>query len=65
MSCVRRVEVLVDDGRCGPTASVATADLQGELATLAVGAAWPSSNKNLDPAPTQLIEDYINQVGTS
>jgi F-type H+-transporting ATPase subunit b len=43
----------------------ATADLQGELATLAVGAASAVVNKNLDPAAqTQLIEDYINQVGT-
>jgi F-type H+-transporting ATPase subunit b len=44
----------------------ATADLRGELATLAVGAASAVVNKNLDPAAqTQLIEDYINQVGTS
>jgi F-type H+-transporting ATPase subunit b len=44
----------------------ATADLQGELATLAVGAASAVVNKNLDPAAqSQLIEDYINQVGTS
>ncbi len=43
----------------------ATADLRGELATLAVGAASAVVNKNLDPAAqTQLIEDYINQVGT-
>lgn len=44
----------------------ATADLRGELATLAVGAASAVVNKNLDPAAqTQLIEDYINQVGDS
>jgi F-type H+-transporting ATPase subunit b len=44
----------------------ATADLRGELATLAVGAASAVVNKNLDPAAqTQLIEDYINQVGTT
>jgi F-type H+-transporting ATPase subunit b len=44
----------------------ATADLRGELASLAVGAASAVVNKNLDPAAqTQLIEDYINQVGTS
>ena len=44
----------------------ATADLRGELATLAVGAASAVVNKNLDPAAqTQLIEDYINQVGTA
>lgn len=44
----------------------ATADLRGELATLAVGAASAVVNKNLDPAAqTQLIEDYINQVGSS
>ena len=43
----------------------ATADLRGELATLAVGAASAVVNKNLDPAAqTQLIEDYINSVGT-
>jgi F-type H+-transporting ATPase subunit b len=43
----------------------ATADLRGELASLAVGAASAVVNKNLDPAAqTQLIEDYINQVGT-
>ena len=43
----------------------ATADLRSELATLAVGAASAVVNKNLDPAAqTQLIEDYINQVGT-
>jgi len=44
----------------------ATADLQGELASLAVGAASAVVNKNLDPAAqTQLIEDYINQVGSA
>jgi F-type H+-transporting ATPase subunit b len=43
----------------------ATADLRGELASLAVGAASAVVNKNLDPAAqTQLIEDYINRVGT-
>ena len=43
----------------------ATADLRGELAQLAVGAASAVVNKNLDPAAqTQLIEDYINSVGT-
>lgn len=42
----------------------ATADLRGELATLAVGAASAVVNKNLDPATqTQLIEDYISSVG--
>lgn len=44
----------------------ATADLRGELAELAVGAASAVVNKNLDPAAqTQLIEDYINQVGSA
>jgi F-type H+-transporting ATPase subunit b len=44
----------------------ATADLRGELASLAVGAASAVVNKNLDPAAqTQLIEDYIIQVGTT
>jgi F-type H+-transporting ATPase subunit b len=43
----------------------ATADLRGELAQLAVGAASAVVNKNLDAAAqTQLIEDYINSVGT-
>ena len=43
----------------------ATADLRGELAELAVGAASAVVNKNLDPAAqSQLIEDYINSVGT-
>lgn len=43
----------------------ATADLRGELASLAVGAAAAVVNKNLDAAAqSQLIEDYINQVGT-
>jgi F-type H+-transporting ATPase subunit b len=42
----------------------ATADLRGELAQLAVGAASAVVNKNLDAATqTQLIEDYIDQVG--
>ena len=42
----------------------ATADLRGELAELAVGAASAVVNKNLDPtAQAQLIEDYINSVG--
>jgi F-type H+-transporting ATPase subunit b len=42
----------------------ATADLRGELADLAVGAASAVLNKNLDPAAqTQLIEDYIDSVG--
>jgi len=44
----------------------ATADLRGELAALAVGAASAVVNKNLDPATqTQLVEDYINQVGSA
>jgi F-type H+-transporting ATPase subunit b len=43
----------------------ATADLRGELAQLAVGAASAVVNKNLDAdAQTQLIEDYINSVGS-
>jgi F-type H+-transporting ATPase subunit b len=43
----------------------ATADLRGELAQLAVGAASAVVNKNLDAAAqTQLIEDYINSVGS-
>ena len=44
----------------------AIADLRGEVAQLAVGAASAVVNKNLDPATqTQLIEDYINQVASS
>jgi F-type H+-transporting ATPase subunit b len=43
----------------------ATADLRGELAALAVGAASAVVNKNLDAAAqTQLIEDYISSVGS-
>ena len=41
----------------------AIADLRGEVAQLAVGAAEVVVNKNLDhPTQVQLIEDYINQV---
>ncbi len=41
----------------------ALADLRGEVAELAVGAASVVVHKNLDAATqTQLIEDYINQV---
>ena len=49
----------------GLIAAQAARHLRGELATLAVGAASAVVNKNLDPAAqTQLIEDYINLVGT-
>jgi F-type H+-transporting ATPase subunit b len=44
----------------------AIADLKGEVAQLAVGAASVVVHKNLDAAAqTQLIEDYINQVATN
>lgn len=44
----------------------AIADLKGEVAQLAVGAASVVVHKNLDPATqTQLIEDYINQVSSA
>jgi len=44
----------------------AIADLRGEVAELAVGAASVVVHKNLDAATqTQLIEDYINQVGST
>jgi F-type H+-transporting ATPase subunit b len=44
----------------------AIADLRGEVAQLAVGAASVVVHKNLDPATqTQLIEDYINQVAST
>ncbi|MFZ6002955.1 MAG: F0F1 ATP synthase subunit B [Actinomycetota bacterium] len=44
----------------------AIADLRGEVAELAVGAASVVVHKNLDAATqTQLIEDYINQVTSS
>lgn len=44
----------------------AIADLKGEVAQLAVGAASAVVHKNLDAATqTQLIEDYINQVATT
>ncbi|MDQ2650188.1 MAG: F0F1 ATP synthase subunit B [Actinomycetota bacterium] len=42
----------------------AIADLRGEVAQLAIGAAEVVVKRNLDQATqTQLIEDYINQVG--
>ena len=42
----------------------AIADLRGEVAQLAIGAAEVVVGKNLDQATqVQLIEDYINQVG--
>jgi F-type H+-transporting ATPase subunit b len=41
----------------------ALADLRGELAALAIGAAETVVQRNLDGATqTQLVEDYINQV---
>ena len=41
----------------------AIADLRGEVAQLAIGAAEVVVKRNLDQATqTQLIEDYINQV---
>ncbi len=44
----------------------AIADLRGEVAELAVGAASVVVHKNLDAATqTQLIEDYINQVSSA
>jgi F-type H+-transporting ATPase subunit b len=44
----------------------AIADLRGEVAQLAVGAASVVVHKNLDAATqTQLIEDYINQVASN
>jgi F-type H+-transporting ATPase subunit b len=44
----------------------AIADLKGEVAQLAVGAASVVVHKNLDAATqTQLIEDYINQVSSN
>jgi F-type H+-transporting ATPase subunit b len=44
----------------------AIADLKGDVAQLAVGAASVVVNKNLDVATqTQLIEDYINQVSSN
>ena len=46
--------------------SQAVADLQSDVAQLAVGAASVIVHKNLDAAThTQLVEDYINQVGSS
>ena len=44
----------------------AIADLKGDVAQLAVGAASVVVHKNLDAATqTQLIEDYINQVAST
>jgi F-type H+-transporting ATPase subunit b len=43
--------------------SQAIADLRGEVANLAIGAAEVVIQRNLDrPTQTQLIEEYINQV---
>jgi F-type H+-transporting ATPase subunit b len=43
----------------------AVADLRGDVAQLAVGAASVIVHKNLDAAAqAQLVEDYINQVGS-
>jgi F-type H+-transporting ATPase subunit b len=44
----------------------AVADLQSDVAQLAVGAASVIVHRNLDAATqAQLVEDYINQVGTN
>jgi F-type H+-transporting ATPase subunit b len=41
----------------------AMADLRGEVASLAIGAAETVVQRNLDPATqTQIVEEYINQV---
>ena len=66
-----RLQTELADTRARATADIeaakvqAIADLRGEVAELAVGAASAVVNRNLDPAAqTQLIEDYINQVGS-
>ncbi|MDP1821377.1 MAG: F0F1 ATP synthase subunit B [Acidimicrobiales bacterium] len=66
-----RLQTELADVRTRATADIeaakaqAIADLKGEVAQLAVGAASVVVNKNLDVATqTQLIEDYINQVAT-
>ncbi len=44
----------------------ALADLRGDVAQIAIGAAEVVVQRNLDPATqTQLVEDYINQVAAS
>ena len=67
-----RLQTELADIRARATADIeaakvqAIADLKGEVAQLAVGAASVVVHKNLDTAThTQLIEDYINQVSTS
>ncbi len=43
----------------------AVADLRSEVARLAIGAAEVVVQRNLDPATqTQLVENYIEQVGS-
>ena len=60
-----RIVTEVTDWRPEAAKAQATADLRGELAQLTVGAASAVVNKNLDAAAqTQLIEDYINSVGS-
>lgn len=67
-----RLQTELSDTRARAAADIeaakvqAIADLRGEVAELAVGAASAVVNKNLDAAAqTQLIEDYINQVGSA
>jgi F-type H+-transporting ATPase subunit b len=67
-----RLQTELADIRTRATADIeaakvqAIADLRGEVAQLAVGAASVVVHKNLDPATqTQLIEDYINQVSST
>jgi len=67
-----RLQTELADIRARATADIeaakvqAIADLKGEVAQLAVGAASVVVHKNLDAAAhTQLIEDYINQVSSS
>ena len=67
-----RLQTELADIRARATADIeaakvqAIADLRGEVAQLAVGAASVVVHKNLDAATqTQLIEDYINQVASS
>ena len=44
----------------------AMADLRGEVAELAIGAAETVVERNLDRGTqVQLVEDYINQVGSA
>jgi len=68
----RRAEAEIAEARQRAAADIeaskaqAIADLTGEVASLAIGAAEVVVQKSLDrPTQVQLIENYINQVGST